>query len=164
MFSPLAGVRQLRSAPYPPGEPVGKVMCQVGRAKGGGFSATDEKMFDKYQQAMASSADLIAEAAVEHRPRKATNMFTAVLPVLVIPDGTLWVARYSSRGSIERDPEQVREVSFYLGRKYSIPLLEHTFTITHLHIMTKTAVTDLLRQVGQPRPGGIWESLFSAAE
>lgn len=163
MFSPGTGIRRMGSTLYPPNDPVGKQMRQVGRVKGK-FAATNERdLFDKYQQAMASSADLIVDSATETRPRKATEIFAAVLPVLVVPDGTLWMARYSSTGSIERDPEPASELTFYLGRKYPIPFdPERTFTVTHLHIMTKTAVTDLLREMGQPQRGGIWELLFGA--
>jgi hypothetical protein len=162
MHSPAAGVQRVQSRLYAADEPVGKTMRQVGRARGGGFAATDEKaLFDKYQQAMASSADLIVGAAEEQRPRRATSTFAAILPILVVPDGTLWMARYSSRGRLERDPEQTNEVSFYLGRPYPMPLEPlRPFTISHLHVMTKTAVADLLQQVGEPRANGIWQLMF----
>jgi hypothetical protein len=160
--SPGAGVQRTVSAVYPQNEPVGKSMRQVGRTKDGSFSNTDEKgLFDKYQQAMASCSDLVAQAAEEQRPRRTTTTFTAVLPILVVPDDTLWMAKYSSRGSLQVDPEPTREVTFYLGRQYPIPFEPlRPFTISHLHIMTKATAADFLRQVGQPSPGGIWQLLF----
>jgi hypothetical protein len=162
IVSPSAEVRPVESALYPADEPVGKRVRQVARARDGGFAAANERdLFDKYQQALASSADLITESAVELWARKVTQQLGAVLPVLVVPDGTLWRALYSSRGSLDRDPEQASEVTFFLGRRYPIQSdPNRAFTITHLHIMTKTAVTDLLRQIGQPRPDGIWRLLF----
>jgi hypothetical protein len=159
-----AGARPMRTGFYSADESVGKDLCQVRRDPKAGFVATDEKLFDKYQQALASAADLIAAAADEHKPRRAVPLFTAILPVLVVPDGTLWAARYSSRGQLERDPEQANEVTFYLDREYPVGSTGLTFTISHLHIMTERSVTDLLRQVGQPSPNGIWQLLFQGAE
>ena len=98
-----AAVQIKHTALYAPNSYVGKDMCQVGR-KGGGFAGTDEKTFDKYQQAMASVADLIAEAAEYHRPRRSVEQATAILPILVVPDDALWQARYSVGGQLEGDP------------------------------------------------------------
>jgi hypothetical protein len=38
----------------------------------------------------------------------------AFLPVLVVPDGTLWIADYSSRGDLQRAPFQHTDVTYYL--------------------------------------------------
>jgi hypothetical protein len=152
----------MQSILYAPGEYVGKDMCQVSR-KGTSFIRTDEKaLFDKYQQAMASAADLIAEAGEYHRARRVAEKLSAVLPFLVVPDATLWQARYSSRGQLEGDPEPTDHVTFYLGRRYSVRNVDLEFTISHLHVMTETAVADLLDQIGNPRANGIWESLFGS--
>jgi hypothetical protein len=162
MFSPSAQVRRVPSSVYQTDEPVGKVMRQVGRVRGGGFAGTDEKqLFDKYQQAAASSADLIGGAATAVWARRPTESFAAVLPILVVPDGTLWMARYSSRGQLDRDPERAHEVHFFLGRRYPYPQEPlRAYTISHLHVMTKTGVVELLQQVGQPSANGIWQQLF----
>jgi hypothetical protein len=154
----------MRTSFYSANESVGKDLCQVRRDPRAGLVGSDEKLFDKYQQALASAADLIAAAEGEHRPRREVTLFTAILPILVVPDGTLWAARYSSRGQLERDPEQTNEVTFYLDRQYPVGSTGHTFTISHLHIMTETSVTDILRQVGQPSPNGIWQRMFEGAE
>lgn len=160
---PHVEVRTIPSRLYRPGEYVGKDMSQVER-RGGGLAGTDERVFEKYQQAMASAAELIAAAVEYHRPRRPTEHVTAILPVLVVPDGTLWQARYSSRGDLEGDPEPADEVAFYLGRKYSIPLAipgtALDFRITHLHIVTETRMAALLGEIGQA--GGIWQLLFRA--
>jgi hypothetical protein len=159
--SPAATVERKTAGLYPENEPVGKAMRQVAKTEDGGFSSTDKELFDKYQQALASCADQIRQAVQEAQPRRTRDTFAAILPVLVVPDGTLWMARYSSRGSLESDPQPAAEVTFYLGRPYPIPFEPlRAFTISHLHIMTKTAVIDFLRQVGVARPGGIWQQLF----
>jgi hypothetical protein len=158
-----AGIRPMRTALYAPNHYVGKDMSQVGR-KGDGFVGTDEKTFEKYQQAMASSADLIAEAAEFHRPRRTTEHVTAILPILVVPDATLWEARYSSSGQLEADPQPTDEVTFFLGRRYFVESLALDFIITHLHIMTETTVAGFLQRIGQPQPGGIWDLLFQVPQ
>lgn len=153
-----AEIRVMQTSLYTAGDYVGKDMSQVGRDGRGGFSGKDDKLFDKYQQAMSSVADLIAEAAEYHRPRRVAEQSTGILPVLVVPDATLWQARYSSRGQLESDPEPVSDLTFYLGRKYPVPGTGLEFRISHLHIVTETAVAALLQQIGQS--GGIWQLLF----
>ena len=52
---------------------------------------------------MASSADLIAEAEASSAA-KSHRADTAILPILIVPDATLWEARYQATGS----PEPIR--------------------------------------------------------
>ena len=151
-------VRRLQSRLYAQGDPVGKAMRQVGRQKGKPTGGDD--MFDKYQQAMASAAGLVDGAAQYHRVCKPRQEFTGILPLLVIPDGTLWVAKYSTGGDFRLNPEAADSIAFYLGRQYVVRSVSTVFTISQLHVMTETAAVDLLRQLGEPRPGGIWELLF----
>jgi hypothetical protein len=153
-----AELRDMRTSLYAAGEYVGKDMSQVGRDRRGGFTGNDEKVFDKYQQAMASATDLIAAAVEYHRPRRAVEKVTAILPVLVVPDRTLWQARYSSRGQLEGEPEPADHLTFYLGRKYPVPNTGLEFRISHLHVVSETRMATLLGEIGHA--GGIWQLVF----
>lgn len=143
---------------YKAGDPVGKAMRQVRRDNRGDLTGGDE-VFDKWMQALASAADMIAEAADQlsnggtGKPR-----YAAILPVLVVSDDTLWVADYASNGRLQRDPFTVSEITFYLGRKYDLPRERISFTISHLHVCTRTHVGSLLREIAGG--GGIWPELF----
>jgi hypothetical protein len=82
--------------------------------------------------------------------------YIAFLPVLVVSDETLWVADYSSRGELQREPFEVSELTYYVGRQY--PLQFATLSISHLHIITRSEIRTWLPGIAQG--GGIWQELF----
>jgi hypothetical protein len=57
------------------------------------------------------------------------------------------VADYASNGRLQRDPFTVAEITFYLGRKYELPLERCTFTMSHLHIYTRSHVHTFFEQI-----------------
>lgn len=150
------------SAMYIRGEYAGKDMRQVGRDNKGNLTGSDKDLFDKYQQAMASAADLVAQAEREHRVRRPDPTYSVILPILALPDNTLWIARYSSSGELEHDPEQVSEMTFYLGRKYPLEKGGGEYVISHLHVATRSMLVQLLREIGQPGRDGIWDRFFKS--
>jgi hypothetical protein len=153
-----AGARWL----YRAGEPVGKAMRQVRRDSRGDLTGGDE-VFDKWMQALASAADLIMASAEELSiPATGSVRYVAVLPLLVVSDDTLWVADYASNGRIARDPFTVSEITFYLGRKYTLPRERLTFTISHLHIYTRGHVHTLFQEMAGG--GGVWGELFDLGQ
>ena len=149
---------------YPPREGVCKSMQQARREVKGerrGEMVGGDEVFDKWMQALASMADLIergAEALSVRREDGVTQM--AFLPVLAVPDGTLWVANYSTQGDLREEPFQAEEITFFLGRKYSLTREKLTFAIAHLHVMTRTAVGNFLQNIADG--GGIWQQLFQS--
>jgi hypothetical protein len=52
--------------------------------------------------------------------------YIAFVPVLVVSDETLWVADYSSRGELQREPFQVQELTYYPGRQYPLEGAAHS--------------------------------------
>ncbi|HEY4748948.1 MAG TPA: hypothetical protein VIH60_01015 [Steroidobacteraceae bacterium] len=142
------------------GDPVGKSMRQVRRDHRGELTSGDE-VFDKWMQALASAADLIRDAADQlSAPASGKPRYVAVLPVLVVSDETLWVADYASNGRLQRAPFTVSDITFYLGRKYELPRERLTFTISHLHVYTRSNVHTLFEQIAGG--GGIWPELFDS--
>ena len=78
----------------------------------------DGDVFEKWSQALASADDLVARASDAHE-RHGTSMFlTAVLPVLVVSDGTLWAADYSEEGGLQREPCSVSEATLSAAVAY----------------------------------------------
>jgi len=141
-------------------------MTQVGREREtrgvrGQLTALDSEVFDKWAQSLSSIAEIV-EWGVQHLVRRyATVPRIAFIPVLVVPDGTLWGAKYSENGRIEGDPTAESEIMFYIGRKYHINH-QADLVVTHLHIYTLSAVRDLLS--GVVNGGGIWQQLFPSTE
>ncbi len=105
---------------YPPGEGACKSMLQVRREVKGerrGEMVGGDEVFDKWMQALASMAELIegGAQALSVRPRDDGVQRMAFVPVLVVPDGTLWVADYSSRGQSATRPVSGRRDNLLPG-------------------------------------------------
>jgi len=126
---------------------VGKATTQVGKALGNGeFVSNDHEVFDKWAQALASANDLIRPANAGEMDRQ-TGYLLAVLPVLVVPDKTLWAADYSDDGSlVAGSPAEITEAELYVGEKYK--LTESAFyTVSNLHVFTTTGFFSFLEKM-----------------
>lgn len=126
------------------GSPVGKSSVQVGKARDNSFETSDAEVFDKWSQALASAHDLAYGAAVEGKERT-RKVLSLVLPMVVVPDGTLWQAEYSDDGTRTRDPVAVDRCSFFVGRDYEAGdrLGGSMLTVSHLEFVTLSGLTDL---------------------
>jgi len=145
---------------YRPKEKVAKSTVQVGRNEKGELIAGDNEIFDKWSQALGSAGELVASANYACQQRERQQFFTCVLPILVITDNTLWVADYSQAGALEAAPRQVDEATLFVGRRYSSKLLP-TYTLSHLHIYTRSKIGQFLDQVAND--GNLWQSIFPEA-
>ena len=149
---------------YKPGESVGKSMRQLVRNQHGTLdhkkTKDGDEIFDKWMQALASSAELLDDALAVHRARRNTPICTCVLPILVVPDHTLWAADYLATGAIARGPAEITDATFFVGRKYHVAR-GMEFTITHLHVITRGVVPRFLTSVSTD--GAEWRSLFQQA-
>ena len=133
---------------YTFGAPVGKSSVQVGKAKDNSFETNDAEVFEKWSQALASAHDLADDAAMEGKRRNRT-VLSLVLPMLVVPDGTLWQADYGDDGTRTRDPVMVDRCSFFVGRDYEAgDIMEGTtLTISHLEFVTLSGLKSLAASV-----------------
>jgi hypothetical protein len=135
---------------YRVGDCVGKHCVQVGRLdqNGSPLSGSDSDMYSRWEQALSSAAELVAEAT-----RRGDVMQEAyvslVVPVVVVPTGRLWRAEYDSSGNRLRAPEQCDRVSIYAGRTYhadgageKVPI-----ALSHFEIVTTEGLPDLMDEV-----------------
>jgi len=151
---------------YDPQQPVGKSMKRIKVAAGDGFSATDSDIYEKYTQALTSMNEFVQSAAQDLRPQRgpAAGLARAFLPIVLVSDGALWVADYDASGRLVSDPRpEADETTFYLGWNYEVPNPQDpahpaTFTVSHLHIMTRRRLPKFLEEIQQGQP--IWHLLF----
>jgi len=120
-------------------------MNQVRRNDDGSLKGKDDEVFERLSQAQSSAFDLIQTAATVRDP----NQTAAVVPMLVIPDETLWCVEYDSEGN-PSEPKQRDEVSFFLGQH--IPLTNPlqaflTFHLSHIEIVTFSALQTSLAKI-----------------
>ena len=134
---------------YPSIEFVGKAMDQVGVDDSGQLKSSDSEVYGKWSQAVASAADLIA-VSTQDRLRANGNFCAAmILPVLVVPNETLWECRFSSEGAALQDPVQVDRSRYYLGKAETINLGLHSlaYRLANLEVVTVDGLEALIRDV-----------------
>jgi hypothetical protein len=139
---------------YTPGTSVGKSSVQVGLGQDNVITANDAEVFEKWSQALASAQDLADEAA-EEGERQKELFISLVLPILVVPNGTLWKVDYSDSGSRCGDPINVDRCSFFVGRDYSAGdrIRGGSLTLSHLEFVTIAGLEQLTGSMpGQNSP------------
>ena len=153
---------RLDTAPfyYPPCQQVGKATTQLGRlAKESGFMDGDAQVYDRWAQAIASTHDLVVKAGTANTLYNTPYFFSATIPVMVVPDGTLWVANHTDNGVLTKPFKQVREVSYFVGKEYSVVgECNYKHTISHLHIYTLDAFTAFINTI--IGGGQVWDVVF----
>lgn len=129
------------SSLYPEGAPVGKSTAQVGRRESNAeLHANDAEFFEKWTQALQSLDDLVSEIASDDFVEDLLNgrfHLTLALPIVVVPNDTLWEVNYAADGRREGPPAQVDRVSIYVGRNYWNSLPGDSIFISHLEVMTE---------------------------
>lgn len=141
------GITVRPSILYPIGGHVGKSTAQVGRrdTNNADIHANDAEFFEKWTQALQSLDDLVYEISDEDMLKSHGNgvLHAALpLPIVVVPDGTLWSVNYSNEGRREGSPSQVNRVSIYIGRSYENVFHRGSIEVSHLEVMTEIGLRD----------------------
>ena len=124
-------------------------------------SISDSDIYDKWAQALSSSIGLIKsvhERAVNHR---GSEFRAAILPVLVVPDDSLWKVDYDENGSVNGQPEQVNSCELFIDRliKISAEDFPHPFIFSHIHFFTITGFSLFLSSLTSDDT--VWNELFT---
>jgi hypothetical protein len=148
---------------YGAGLPVGKHTFQLRRdPQKNTFKAGDSDSYDKWSQALTSAADLVERACGAYSRYGTTQAFSLVLPVLVVSDDTLWAVDYDERGQ-RSEPKRIDDCHLFVDRVYRHELMaKGLYTITHLHIYTRTGFVAFLRGIMAPS-SLLLERMFGAA-
>jgi hypothetical protein len=139
VYTPVS-VRQIVSF-YAAGDMVGKQYSQIGRDNSGVLVGNDDAVFEKFTQAVNSCHDLVGDAV---RQRDAASSSRVILPMLVLPDGTLWQTDYDACGGSLSPPRQVMHSSVFLNYAW----LAHTglfdqsisYRLSHMEFVTFGAI------------------------
>jgi hypothetical protein len=104
------------SSLYRQGEMLGKKTDQVGVDTPGAFVSDDSATFDKLNQAVNSSKDLVQDLVFGNAPPH----IRAILPVLVVPTGLLWQVDYADDGKILKPPRDVDAATLLLNHSWTV--------------------------------------------
>jgi hypothetical protein len=129
---------------YSVGEPVGKALDQVGRAASGEVFGSDQDVFDKMTQALNSSVPLLDEA---HNAATDVQPFglAVVVPVVVVPPGSLWAVDYDDDGNVLQGPAPQSTVSVFVGKEWLVGgKVGRSFWLSHTEIITFDALEEFI--------------------
>lgn len=126
-------VIRIRSRLHGVDKAVGKAMAQVGVNLSGEVEGSDAEVFDKWSQSVSSAQELMVTAQAHH------ETMTIVLPILVVPNGSLWSVHYGADGERMTTPLQRDHVSYYVGKSTSA-LSGGEMRLMHMEIMTLTGL------------------------
>ncbi|MFZ1219414.1 MAG: hypothetical protein WAO00_08975 [Chthoniobacterales bacterium] len=139
---------------YPSEGFVGRNILQLkpGKKTGSYTSARDSDLYEKWFQALSSAFDLVT-VAMRYANHDQKHLFTLILPIVVLPNNTLWRAHYSEDGELMSDPEKVDECELFVGRPI-VPTVElgdfeEPYTFSHLHFFTTDGFTAFLLKATQ---------------
>lgn len=120
--NPYSGQGELRScrltgnlSRYKVGNPVGKRTNQVGLLAEGEFRSGDPELFEKLNQVVNCTYHLVEEVVNS----QSSDVFNVVIPVIVVPDNTLWGANYNSDGSLI-NVEPLKHSIVFKNKKWNV--------------------------------------------
>lgn len=136
----------LEDSIYWVGAPVGKSTAQVGRQKDGDLYWSDQEVYDKWAQAVSSASDLVRIA--HELPNRQDYCSSIVLPVLVVPNATLWNVVYDPTGKPTQGPAQTDRCTLFLDKEVNPRILHGaSYRISHLEVVTRNGLCELLAAV-----------------
>lgn len=119
-----------RQSFYTPGEPVGKQIVQIGKNTDGNFSSSSSELYSKWEQAFSSLHELGLNIFLKQK-----KSIGILIPIVVVPDNTLWTANFDMLGTRISDPTQVERCSFYMKRSIDIHEFQK-YDVSHLEFFT----------------------------
>lgn len=142
------------SSLYKPRDFVGKSLLRLKKKDNKLCTDGDSEIYDKWSQALASSQDL-ASGAVYNKPLPKSLAF--IMPVIVVPNNSLWTVSYNDDGALQGAPQQVEQCEFYVDQKLPIGL---PFVLTHIHFVTLKGLSQLLSDFANA-DSYKWDKAFS---
>jgi hypothetical protein len=129
-----------RSSIYEPHAFVGKSILRLKMKERKLCSDGDSEIYDRWSQALASSHELALEAA---RNPLNPKSYTFIMPMVVVPDDSLWTASYNDNGELADDPKSVKHCEFHVAHKIDAGL---PYVVTHIHFLTLEGLKSLITE------------------
>ena len=111
--------------------------------------ANDSDVYGKWAQAIASAQDLTDRACYDGERGENPAYVSFILPVLVVPDGTLWVTHFDKNGNRVRQPETADRCQLFIDKPYYAgDRLQGTeYRVSHLEFVTISGLQTLIAQL-----------------
>jgi hypothetical protein len=148
---------------YPRDEFVGKALLRAQMDRQTASRSGESEIYDRWAQALSSAVELGTSATLLAKHLSVTSVFSAVLPMVVVPNGMLWRAIYDNHGALISEPTEVDECAFFVGREIVVagpkgkPWFQK-FTFSHVHFLTVDGLKSFLSKMVSDTAA--WGSLF----
>ena len=131
---------------YQPNQSVAKNCEQVTRQQNGNFSSNHEGAYGKWSQALNSTADLIHDSCRKYKI--GYSHFSAVIPIVVVPNGRLWYCDYDGSGNRSGDVQSIDRCSYYVGAEVPATFLRgRSFRVSHIEFCTRIGLAKLVEKL-----------------
>jgi hypothetical protein len=132
---------------YLPDRPVAKAYLHYSQ----NHKNEPDEIYKRWMQAVASSSDLLLSAHDEYTRMEVAECATFILPMVVVPEGSLWVIDYASSGEIMGDPQQATQVEFAISKTVSGPkMYGEDYLISHLEFVTEQGLVSRIQFLLRP--------------
>lgn len=147
------------NATYPEGEFVGKSVLRFKPNAGKLTQSRDleSEIYNRWTQALASANDLCKQSGLAGSGQN-TKVLTAILPIVVIPDGSLWVVDYDNMGNAAT-PCAADTTTLFLNHEVVVHERNNWMNLTHIHFFTLTGLRLFLATL--QNPANTWNTWFS---
>lgn len=139
-YGHIQHVKHTKNRLYNVGKFVGKSLDQVGRrdTRENELVGNDSDIYSKWSQAINSSFELADTAYYKSYDNLRRSFISFIMPIVVIPDKTLWVAKYDNEGNRVEEITQEDECQYFVGNKFELgdKISSAEIILSHLHIMT----------------------------
>jgi hypothetical protein len=142
------------SSIYKPNEFVGKSVLRLKIKERKLCSDGDSEIYDRWSQALASSHELALEAA--RNPLDAKS-YTFIMPMVVVPNGSLWTVEYNENGKVPGEPQQVKHCEYHVAHKIDVGI---PYLITNIHFLTIEGLRSLISEFSNAEFYK-WDKIFS---
>lgn len=65
------------------------------------------------------------------------------MPMVVVPDGSLWTADYNNNGDLVGNPQQVKHCEFHVAHKIDVGV---PYVVTHIHFLTLEGLKNVIAE------------------
>jgi hypothetical protein len=133
---------------YPKKANVGKSIMQISVDVDGKANSKNEEIYDKWIQVFGQARSVLNQAAEIYNKNTNDFNFSAIFPILVIPNNCLWTINYDLNGNILNKPKLEDYSELYFGLESSFTdIYEDFFTFSHLKICTFKAFEKYLQKI-----------------
>ncbi len=160
--------RVVDSTVYQRGDFVGKSVVRLKPIKDGKGnqsygSAPDSDVYEGWTLALSSAYDLCKEATEQALKSSVRHFFSITIPVVVVPDESLWVLKYDEDGVVRSEPCRSDHCPFYVDRGLAVTGWEadQRFCLSHIHFCTVSGFKSWLTSIEAEED--LWNRWFPPA-